>query len=235
MKIKEDEYQDLVQRLLSLSEVPFMQRTEGIATATVLGVKTDQRIRSLSIYSEEKTIQETVSDSAFVHTAFRCIREKNNLNVFVGSSLESLSDSEPKRFLYQDYLSQYGILPLASYQVRDFETKTEFSSQLVEDGNITFGFLPYDLRMDTILSYEEKGNDSILILHPDFATKHYQVQMLRTGGLTEKPIFRSVMLTLKKDDAGKIIGYTSSEVYHAKLGIFSLEVEMNTESFISRN
>jgi hypothetical protein len=233
MKIKPEAYQSLIEKLIRVGSNPFRQQTNSIATASVLGIKANQKIETSAFYSPEKTSLETISESQFVHTAFRCSRANNQLLITEASTKEELEQKEPKKYLFQDYLSIYGILPLPIYYVRDFETKKEFTSQLVmnkEEGNVCFGFLPYDLREDTILNYEEKEDSITLELHPDFSTKHYQKQMMKIGGFTEKPSFKAVSVTFFLNQHGEICGYLGHESSHAKLGILNIDFVIETKS-----
>lgn len=238
MKITDSQYDEIIALLDELADNNFESHGDNSAVATVLGIKTTQEIHHHSIYTDSGNQVSSFSESALISTALKCTDLGNDeIQVISGNSEKDLNTKEGERLSYSAFLSEYGIMPLRKYYIKELIAKTELKDALSDEdaGIVQYGFLSYDLQDYCITSYEKVDHKIHLVLRPEDAARHYRIQMKKTGSLTELPIFKKCELTLiLNEEENQIVGFDTSDRYLAKVGLFRLDVEMEGHTEIRR-
>lgn len=221
--------------------------TSQDALATVVGLRTSQKIRAVSLYTPLGNMTDSYSHSLFLNTKDRFYDAKNGLIVaFQAVGKENIDQAKRVDYDYQKYIHTFGKLPKKSYYV----SNTFFSSEsilhdnyLSEDKNqalakkepgthIVYGFLPYEINEDSVLNATIKQDENGMVLQfgldIHMALDYYLVQMLSTGALYDYPKFTSSKVEFHLNKDGIIEQVKAIDIYTAKTGFVSASLIMES-------
>lgn len=232
------------ERLTSFPYVVFY--TSQDAVANVIGMKTTQKIRAVSLFTPNGNMTDSSSHSLFLNTKDRFYDNLDGCIVaYQAVGKEGIEDAKQVQYNYQKFIHAFGKLPKKAY----FVSNTYFSKESILHDNYLsenenealkkkengthriFGYLPYEIHEESVLSADIRNEEDMTVLDFELdihaALDYYLVQMLSTGALYDYPKFTSshVRFYLKDENLIKV---EADDIYTAKTGFLSANLTMHS-------
>jgi len=226
-------------------EVDFMTAD---AENEIVAFRATQKIQATNYYSPKVEAAQSVSSSAFFHTACRYFdRMDGRIEAYEAAKTEEFRSTSPRFYSYDAFLQKNGKLFSRTYYVlKEIPVRQE----LVRESFLTRDRAVYDATQDprkrvvhSLLMYQV--NDALILRssvnrNPDgtyllfldldarFCNDYYATQMAHQGVLFDAPKFSLSQVTLTLQEDFTPVSLVQKDAYTAKTGLFNVQIEMTT-------
>ena len=200
-KKKLAEYSDVEIANIALLKLNDTEDFYALTEGTVLAAGVTQNIRSTYIKNDESYFEESITESSFVKGANRFYQSEDidwHKGKYVNGTTGDYSKASHTEYSKDDFEEEWG-RTLARACVYIINDKTRINGNTSDNGDGT-----YTVELD---------------LDPKLSVLRYVKQMVKTGGLSEKPVFHSVNLKFIVDSDAKLLKFMTYEVYDVHMVI----------------
>lgn len=213
-----------------------------VASLNIIGFNVRQDIQSYDYYTPKRNYSQSWSTSSFLTTKQRTYDDLGgNIVTYQANGSKLMSEAQPKKMSYDEYILRYGKLPQRKYQVvnkfLNKESRIHEAYLFPDMENSTnqrdiYGSLIYDIKEDTLKSQSLEKNDKGYLLSFDldvrYALDHYALQMMNTGSLYELPKFTLSKIHVLLDENLHLKEVRCHDEFSGKTGFVSAKISMES-------